>query len=375
MLCVERPLRLPTLHWDILYYLMPFLASKADLSRLMRTCSTLHKLGIPMLAHDCSFRVPLAIGHLVSFVLFMVKDPLRPLLTQALRIPRLPLQYFSDNPSVGQLIVIGLFQTIALALNLKVLHICDFEELVNMTENVPPIFLLKPNLKVVDFEGVGRRGDSMLQRLDRSVDTMNLTYLANPDFPAMHFLKTPPAFQQNLQNIVLHDVPESTSFRGLRCPELRSLVIRGAHLYNLVLTDVVYAFPNLRTLSWSTTQELLANPDIDREVLIKYATPDRWTSLEELCCGLDISWPYSLVFSGPVKYRRSAVLLGDADLYYFYTLLDDIRPTHLSLLVDGSSIEYAQLFAPPSRADVTHLNINFLDMRTNRGYMDDIGCG
>ncbi|KAH8093922.1 hypothetical protein BXZ70DRAFT_1066558 [Cristinia sonorae] len=361
------------LQWDILLYLMQFL-DKPNMSRLMRTCKTLYEHGMPALIKSCHLRMSAPddeASH--AFCSFLLKSSSRPLHLRELRITdRTPRQMAAYTN--GQRLAVVFAEVISQAMNLQVLHISGFKAMLapDNTDHFRSVVEHLTNLRVIQVSPMDRLVLSVLEKIPSPLRKVILgpsgTAVEPSPLPLLHYLQP---FEGTLEEIEVEPAPSGFfSYRehGIRFYHIHTLTVRLMTVtVGVTVDDLVTSFPNLRVLALYThdfyrTREILPSTDdllVERNLRLARRA-EGWPSLDRLVC--PVKWAYVSALRKVKLWER--VALGPTnyldlpeEIHRFHAVLEDIRPTHVDVIINVNRIRPADIFPT---ADIAHLNIDLV---------------
>ncbi|TCD71577.1 hypothetical protein EIP91_007324 [Steccherinum ochraceum] len=364
------------LPWDILIALIPLLTTKADLSRLMRSCMTLHEYMLPFLARQCLVKSWEGVASLWEFVR---SNPGRYLLIEDLELPNPSALGDIELPGTQKALMMAV-SVVANASKLQTLRLHGVDTLLSSCQILLPAIVSLPDLKAVYFDEIGNsRGAALLGQmtcpLHRIVLDFGYHILSDESLPQPDLFQLLAPSEQTLEELTLIDTPTQSTFSqpinsNVRFTRVHTLIIDVGWMDGCIAAiDLPFAFPNLKTLIWRSEQDDYPEDIEDqRGRYLDRADEARgsWDILDVLDC--DACWVYNYAFRYPLR-LWSGVVLGrhEKHLSYFRTVLATIRPKHLdvALLVQylRVDLDHSLDVFPPS--EITHLNVSFNNYTEN----------
>ncbi|KAH8096938.1 hypothetical protein BXZ70DRAFT_303137 [Cristinia sonorae] len=349
------------LPWDVVLHIMAFVSSQSDLSRMTRTCATLHKHGTLILSRQCYISILSPWKTLFSFCDFMEKSPDRRLALRSLTLSYLAPSSSEDRINLEKTALMKLAKVISDARYLESLQISDLEELLAASPAMLSAISSIQSLRTVEFNYLNSLSCALLASMQTSrLETVILDFSLDLDETHPDELSLPDVlrnFQSSLVELFVEDLPENTSFHydAIVFPRLRSLSIRTDYL-DASLEDLHASFPNLRHL----VLQGIESPDMSE--LPNESDLSNW-DLETLHCS--VPWAYALGFDAHSHIWRG-VHLGDerwhSNVDYFRIVLERIEPKHLDIdlhmfdLCHTHHESFAEIFP---ECGVTHLKLDF----------------
>ncbi|TCD71572.1 hypothetical protein EIP91_007319 [Steccherinum ochraceum] len=379
----DPELKLP---WDILIHLLPLITHKADLSRVIRTCSTLHKYGLPILAESCRLpKVPSEFYDLwQSFALrFMKRHPELVLFIRDLELPHPDHCHgmISDRDYYGFLKQAPTAGIIAGASNLRTLRLHGVNRLA-ADNDIFQAILSHRSLERIEFGEIGlHEGVELIARMEGPVKKVAfnfgcIEYAEEERLPQnrqlVHLLQP---FRETLEEVKLMYTPSEATLEqdlsGLgpqvRCTSVHTLVIDVGFMAGpITMDDISYVFPNLRTLVWRCEEDIDPEDAEDQRVIYDETQSHRgsWDILDTWTC--DARWVFFLYSRFPVRLWNGVVLGRMKEhIHQFKVAIADIWPRHLDIAILLGALKMkwkCNLSTMFPYCEVTHLNIDMNDL-------------
>lgn len=332
------------LPWDVLLYAMAYMPPD-DISRFMRTCHTLYKLGVRELMEE--YKVSLVHvaerRRLLSFHRFMFKSPERPSYLRTLDIDSslgaADYDYsVEEDPAVLPPRVTRMVPTIVKVLqgacNLQTLFLDCHDDFLGSDAGFTSALASFKNLDGIVFYNVGKMGHKALQQMRSPLSCATIEYAMEQEQDTL-LLPALSGFKDHLQLILRLDYPPrilaDVDLHFLRVDTLDMKIMS----WDLSHRDLAYTFPNLAELLIDCIHLVSDAADAERG---KNETPanQSWEALDILSCDPEVA--YVLAIKCPVRWWKQVcvTLSSTADVRFFQTCINDFRPTRLDICVSAS---------------------------------------
>lgn len=367
------------LNYDILLNVMTFLVphwgqwyEQRDLLALMRTCRSLYRAGMPIFLGG-DIQVTSEPSRVYQFSEFVLGDPDRPHYLRDLSLEYLTFPRHT-SAVVRHKITGRLAELLSQARNLKRLHITSVEDFLESDQRLATAIASLRALERIGFYGVGDRAFDMVTAINCAVTYSDVGFIG--DVPVVGeqstVRKRDPIpmlanFHETLTELKIHwSDPPGTSYAY---PFVTALFIEGT---SVDVAMLAHCFPNLTHLTLAASPYQYMEELDDARHKNQEASPASWETLYVLTCGILPSYALGLSFT-KVRVWVGAVMDLLEDLPKFYTVLEDIRPSHLKLTVACGhlGLQFTDLdlfFSPPG---VSHLDIR-LDIYGTDAPMADL---
>ncbi|TCD64102.1 hypothetical protein EIP91_004544 [Steccherinum ochraceum] len=370
----RRP-NMSALPWDIHGCILPLVVDTADLSRYMRTCSTIYFLGIPKLLKNVRFPSPSrSLLHLQSFCHFALNhNPQRIHLLRELHLPELSqLDDEASASSIQEEVVDMLSRVILGAKHLETLHIVGFDEdYLSFDSVLFRAITSNTNLHTVDVLVTKMTETALLRALPHSIRKVvirfEFRFVAEEDLTALDPTSLLSGLAYSLEELHIIYPPEGMDIAvtdGCRFFHVHSFVMVSPDFGNLHAEDLAYTFPKLKTLILRGDMDA-GESEMAREENQEHTEYEdmAWQHLERLRC--DNGPTYALAFRCTVQHWEGIHLpeLIVRPEVKFHANLKDLRPDYLdvTLFIPDFEDEDEMLAVFPSdQSSVTHLNIEVL---------------
>ncbi|KAH8093937.1 hypothetical protein BXZ70DRAFT_948526 [Cristinia sonorae] len=361
------------LPWDILLYLMKFLDMR-ELSYLMRTCRTLYEHGIQILLTAHAPRLVFMAEYL-SFCRFMLRCTRRPSLLRGLHlVDPLPSSRFATDDA--HTIMTALADVISQAVNLENLEVDGMYTKLNDPDTgyLWPAITSLERLRIVNLSNVYPRILHSLESMRSSVQELTIE-MDHPDYP-MAYDETPllqylKPFAGSLRKLRLCSLIQTLQEVDITPLEsVHTLMVDPVFTRRINLDTLVFTFPNVQSLKIDTgfiEEDEDENWDLDvARFYQEESLSMRWPCLENLVC--PVEWAYTSVL-GKVTYWKRVHVGGNIckdvgdHVEQFKTVLSDIRPAYLDLMLDLCDPDILDAYLFPELDSITHLNLDLLKLQ------------
>ncbi|TCD69004.1 hypothetical protein EIP91_009226 [Steccherinum ochraceum] len=356
------------LNWDTLNEVMTMVAlldwRSWDLSRMTRTCRTLHEMGVPLLL---SFDIRIgSFRSVASFAIFIRKHCKHAHLVRHLTIEQC-FFYEEDGSSANESLkrlARRFSRTLKTCSQLEELRILSAEEVFQHRSIATAMASLR-NLRKIDFSFVGPHAIQAIRNMRSPITSATLFFEDDERQFGEESIHRDPVylFQGFADSLVKISLGLAGSVASddftVRYPNVRSIALE-ASFFDADPDAFASCFPNLRELEWANDMTNLNEAAEIREFNLAVRNPVihslvGWKTLSRL--HLNIERLYSMALSCDVGYWTGARLSGDdVQLAYFKTILADIRLSHLHLSVFAKTILQEEQIFPVS--SITHLEMD-----------------
>ncbi|KAJ3544019.1 hypothetical protein NM688_g5791 [Phlebia brevispora] len=316
------------LNFDLLTSIMKCIPEMADLLSFMRTCSELHKAGIPSLLSFPFFISPRNLHGFHEFMVSRADSNFKALrdLHLIYRLYGPPLGTYRTFTSDDLAIVVEILRK---ATALKALHV-DGEALAQYPE-LPLAITSLTALEALTVDDYDERAGPILNNLQSPLTSVEIIFQDNDEDNPADVLAALANFRKTLRRACI----ESGRFitMGLVYPVLTSLELSGAQPRLSVLGP---SLPNLETLILGAVYILIGDAAIMllREENIRFQqdrTSPVWEKLSSLSAGLDGLYALGLQFHVPHVEIIDIHQLQDLKAPWLPSSMSSLRPETLVL--------------------------------------------
>ncbi|KAI0700037.1 hypothetical protein C8T65DRAFT_728852 [Cerioporus squamosus] len=329
----------PVLVEDVVYIIMSF-ADRPTISRMMQTCRTLSRGGVPYILHD---DVKLYLSSLkASFFRFIFADPPRRLqsLCGLSVSPHEFGQASEEIPDDVPELLKGFFVLLAMGgENFTRLRLHDAEVILQLHPDLPDAIASLTRLEELNIDSAGSLSCKLLANIRSSLYVVKVSLLDEDDDPALTLQdKTPTTLLRGSRTTLeylsisdVHTIPD-----GPRYPNLTVLDI--INTWTFITHHFVHAFPSLTKLYVSESfvsgarnvEELTTLREAN---LFKQRRHGAWNALREY-------WgPLGILYVLGLTCRITEMHLDDMDGHVFdprllRAVLSDARPSRLTVMLE-----------------------------------------
>ncbi|RPD54432.1 hypothetical protein L226DRAFT_268874 [Lentinus tigrinus ALCF2SS1-7] len=357
---------------DVMYIIMSF-SDRPTVSRMMRTCRTLHRGGVPHILRD---DVNLCLSSLdESFFQFLLANLDRRL--RYLRGLSISPGRFSSERHISRHIQDGvpemlnsLFTILAtIGTNFTRLELYDAEDIFQLHPRLPDTLASLTELEEVKMSSAGSLSCKMLRNLQSRLFFAEISLLDDGDDQALTFQDKIPATllqgsRTTLKHLSISDV--NTTPSGPRYNNLTVLEI--VNTYAFITQHYVRTFPGLMKLYISDSfikdaRNLEQLRAIREANIMQQDCMGTWKSL------CTYAGPLGIMYALGLTCRITRLQLDDTDDHGFdhrilSAVLSTARPSHLTIMLESDLVEFGvpeviSTLRERCAQDVEHLHLEF----------------
>ncbi|KAH8104599.1 hypothetical protein BXZ70DRAFT_1005116 [Cristinia sonorae] len=352
------------MNWDTLLYIIPFIGRRRDLSRYMKTCRVLYNAGTPALLKD-----KVIVGYFpdrtLSFCQFILNQPERALWVRSLELCVPPSQ-LGKGPSI----ISAMADVIGRCKNVENLRLPGLSSIANKEELANAIMSLR-NLRRIHctLNRGDIRGPGLLQKLySPSLVSAAIEYGPASEEDSCWTVDTLTSFKDHLCTLKILNADILQPNTRIVYPEVRCIYMDSSAA-SFISDHLAASFPNIRHLHWEcyglggeeATQIRLTN--LQQRNATAHASW-AWKSLDVLQASL--LRIYSMALTCKVRFLESVILADPYTLPYFRTVLMDISPSHVTLVIYPSYFSNDELSELFPQCPITHLSVVFFTSTVDR---------
>ncbi|KAH8084900.1 hypothetical protein BXZ70DRAFT_565990 [Cristinia sonorae] len=362
------------LNWDILLYTLNFVEERDDIARLMRTNRTFYGPCLRWLLTSDIYIGTEWPKQVNSFCRFILNHPERAVQVRELSFWGSFLVYRpwqSRKEAAGEL-----EKVLRLCTNLESIHIERSEPFFSFKELFMAVSECT-SLKVISILAVGLRACRAISAMKCAIRCATISYEPeegeSPATTPLHLECEPyrmlHRFRQHLTEVnVISSYYREPMDVGLEFPLVDTL---GVESENWVWDPLFFikSFPNARVLNFvgqdpeeseavSVARQHRLQRIADGLAVGSVPLPS-WKSVDVLSC--DVSRAYALALTCPVRLWEDVSLTTVPKIQEFQTVVEDIKPRHLSMSVKVPSFTLPQLTGifTSEMVSLTHLAVIF----------------